>query len=42
MQKNGKRPQLYDEIGIGYGSDRRPDARIANAILHTLGSGDPS
>jgi SAM-dependent methyltransferase len=33
--------QLYDEIGIGYGSQRRPDPRIASAILHALGPADP-
>ena len=29
--------QLYDEIGIGYGNYRRPDPRIAAAIIHALG-----
>jgi SAM-dependent methyltransferase len=32
--------QLYDEIGVGYGSQRRPDPRIASAILHALGPAD--
>ena len=26
-------PQLYDTIGVGYGSYRRPDRRIAAAIM---------
>jgi hypothetical protein len=29
--------QLYDEIGAGYGTLRRPDPRIATAILRALG-----
>lgn len=29
--------QLYDRIGVGYGSYRRPDPRIAAAITHALG-----
>jgi SAM-dependent methyltransferase len=29
--------QLYDTIGVGYGSYRRPDPRIAAAILRALG-----
>jgi hypothetical protein len=28
--------QLYDEIGIGYKTYRRPDPRLATAILHAL------
>ncbi len=28
--------QLYDEIGAGYGTLRRPDSRIATAILRAL------
>jgi SAM-dependent methyltransferase len=30
-------PQLYDAIGLGYGHYRRPDRRIATAILDALG-----
>jgi SAM-dependent methyltransferase len=30
-------PQLYDKIGIGYGSYRRPDPRLAVAIGRALG-----
>jgi SAM-dependent methyltransferase len=30
-------PELYDEIGIGYGNYRRPDPRLATAILGALG-----
>jgi SAM-dependent methyltransferase len=30
-------PQLYDTIGVGYGSHRRPDPRIAAAIMRALG-----
>ena len=30
-------PQLYDEIGVGYEIYRRPDARIAAAIMRALG-----
>lgn len=30
--------QLYDEIGIGYRNYRRPDPRLATAILHALGN----
>jgi SAM-dependent methyltransferase len=30
-------PQLYDTIGVGYGSYRRPDPRIAAAIMRALG-----
>jgi SAM-dependent methyltransferase len=30
-------PQLYDTIGVGYGSQRRPDPRIAAAIMRALG-----
>jgi hypothetical protein len=30
-------PQLYDTIGIGYRSYRRPDPRIAAAIMRALG-----
>ena len=29
--------QLYDAIGVGYGNSRRPDPRIAAAIVHALG-----
>ena len=29
--------QLYDEIGVGYRNARRPDPRIASAILRALG-----
>jgi SAM-dependent methyltransferase len=29
-------PQLYDEIGVGYHAQRRPDPRIAALILHAL------
>ena len=32
--------QLYDEIGIGYGSHRRPDPRIAAAIRVALGDAE--
>jgi SAM-dependent methyltransferase len=32
--------ELYDEIGIGYGSYRRPDPRIATAITRALGAVD--
>jgi SAM-dependent methyltransferase len=31
-------PQLYDKIGIGYGSYRRPDPRLAAAIMQALGA----
>jgi SAM-dependent methyltransferase len=34
-------PQLYDSIGIGYGSYRRPDPRLAAAILQALGDLGP-
>ena len=30
-------PQLYDEIGVGYELYRRPDPRIAAAVMHALG-----
>ena len=30
--------RLYDDIGIGYGNYRRPDPRLAAAILEALGS----
>jgi SAM-dependent methyltransferase len=30
--------QLYDSIGVGYGSYRRPDPRIAGAIRRALGT----
>jgi SAM-dependent methyltransferase len=30
-------PQLYDEIGVDYGSQRRPDPRVGAAILRALG-----
>jgi SAM-dependent methyltransferase len=33
-------PQLYDEIGLGYGSRRRPDPRLAASILRALGDAD--
>ncbi len=32
--------ELYDEIGVGYTNFRRPDPRIATAILHALGEAD--
>jgi len=32
--------QLYDEIGAGYGTLRRPDSRIATAILRALDRAD--
>jgi hypothetical protein len=32
----GTTTQLYDEIGIGYGNYRRPEPRIAAAILYAL------
>lgn len=32
--------QLYDEIGIGYRSYRRPDPRLADAILRALGDAE--
>jgi SAM-dependent methyltransferase len=32
--------QLYDEIGIGYKNYRRPDPRLATAILHALGEAE--
>jgi len=32
-----KMPQLYDKIGLGYGRYRRPDPRIAAAIMCALG-----
>jgi len=32
--------QIYDEIGLGYGEYRRPDPRLASAILHALGEAD--
>jgi len=31
-------PQLYDKIGVGYNAHRRPDPRIAAAILRALGA----
>ena len=38
---NGARmPQLYDEIGLGYAHYRRPDPRIAAAILGALGDAE--
>ena len=33
--------RLYDEIGVGYRRYRRPDRRIAAAIIHALGVADP-
>lgn len=33
-------PQLYDEIGLGYGNHRRPDPRVADSILRALGDAD--
>src|ERR1044071_3358118 len=30
-------PELYDEIGVGYEIYRRPDPRIAAAIMRALG-----
>lgn len=33
-------PQLYDEIGLGYAHYRRPDPRIAAAILDALGDAE--
>ena len=30
-------PELYDEIGVGYVNYRRPDPRIASAIMRALG-----
>jgi SAM-dependent methyltransferase len=33
--------QLYDAIGLGYGHYRRPDRRIATAILDVLGDAAP-
>jgi SAM-dependent methyltransferase len=36
-QGGARIPQLYDTIGVDYGSYRRPDARIAAAIMHALG-----
>ena len=33
-------PQLYDQIGGGYGAYRRPDPRIAAAIVHAFGDAD--
>jgi SAM-dependent methyltransferase len=38
--RDDRMPQLYDEIGIGYGNYRRPDPRLAAAILHALGEAD--
>jgi SAM-dependent methyltransferase len=32
--------QLYDEIGVGYRRFRRPDPRIATAIIRALGKAD--
>lgn len=32
--------QLYDTIGIGYKTFRRPDPRLATAILHALGEAE--
>lgn len=32
--------RLYDTIGIGYGNHRRPDPRIAAAIVEALGDAD--
>lgn len=34
-------PQLYDTIGVGYASYRRPDPRIAAAIMGALGDFAP-
>lgn len=34
-------PQLYDRIGVGYRSYRRPDPHIAAAITHALGDLTP-
>jgi SAM-dependent methyltransferase len=36
-----KMPQLYDTIGVGYRSYRRPDPRIAAAIMRALGERAP-
>ena len=33
-------PQIYDEIGSGYRHYRRPDPRLATAILRALGAAD--
>jgi SAM-dependent methyltransferase len=33
-------PQLYDKIGMGYRHYRRPDPRLATAILRALGEAD--
>jgi SAM-dependent methyltransferase len=38
--RDRRMPQLYDEIGIGYRHYRRPDPRLAAAILHALGEAD--
>lgn len=32
--------QLYEQIGVGYGSFRRPDPRIAKAIMRALGEAE--
>jgi SAM-dependent methyltransferase len=34
-------PQLYDNIGVGYKSSRRPDPRIAAAIMRAVGEFAP-
>lgn len=34
-------PQLYDKIGVSYGSYRRLDPRIAAAIMRALGELTP-
>ena len=33
-------PQLYDEIGVGYGNYRRPEPRFAASILEALGEAE--
>ena len=35
-------PQLYDTIGVGYRSYRRPDLRIAATIMRVLGELAPT
>lgn len=35
--ETAKMPQLYDTIGVGYGSYRRPDPRLTAAIMRALG-----
>lgn len=41
MEEMARTPQLYDKIGVGYASYRRPDPRISAAIMRALGELSP-